>query len=120
MVFDEAEDGRGYRVLIILRILGRNDNKMVFSDGTKEAVTALNNFMDTYDGIAQYRVVQDMPDSWQMSVAADTQYFDRIEQTLLHALKDRFPQINCFELKRLDRLEVDTSGKIRTFVSKIT
>ena len=67
----------------------------------------------------QYRVIQDMPDSWQVSVAADTKYFDRIEKTLLHALKERFPQISHFEIKRLDRIEVDASGKIRTFGSKI-
>lgn len=119
-VFEEAEGGRGYKVRKIVRILGRNDDKMVFKDGKIEPVTALNNFMDTYEGIVQYRVVQDMPDFWQVSVAADKQYFDRIEQTLLHALKGRFPQISRFEIQRLDRIEVDSSGKIRTFVSKIT
>jgi len=120
VVFEETEDGRGNRVRRIVRILGRNDDRMVFSDGTKEPVTALHVVMDTFEGIVQYQVVQDTPDSWQVSIAADAQYFGDIEQILFHALKVRFPQINRFELKRLDRLEVDTSGKIRTFVSKIT
>jgi hypothetical protein len=93
---------------------------MVFKDGKKEPVAALNDFMDIYEGIAQYRVVQNMPDSWQVFIVAAAQYFDKIEQTLLHALMSRFPQINHFEIKRLDRIEVDSIGKIRTFVSKIT
>jgi len=119
VVFEEAEDRRGFRVRKIVRILGRNGDKMVFSDGTEEPVTALNNFMDTYEGIAQYRVVQDRLEFWRVYVAADTRYFDRIEQILLYALKKRFPQISRFEIKRLDRIEVDASGKIRTFISKL-
>jgi len=120
VVFKETEGIRGNKIRTIVHILGRYKDKMVFKDGKEEPVTALNNFMDTYEGIAQYRVVQDMPDSWRVSVAADIQYFDRIEQTLLHALKGRFPQISRFDIKRLDRIKVDSSGKIRTFVSKIT
>jgi phenylacetate-CoA ligase len=120
VVFEEKEDRRGYKVRKIERILGRNDDKMVFKDGKKEPVAALNDFMDIYEGIAQYRVVQNMPDSWQVFIVAAAQYFDKIEQTLLHALMSRFPQINHFEIKRLDRIEVDSIGKIRTFVSKIT
>jgi phenylacetate-coenzyme A ligase PaaK-like adenylate-forming protein len=119
VVFEEAEDNRRNRVRRIVRILGRNDDLMVFSDGTKEPVTALNVVMENFEGITQYRVVQDMPDSWQVFVVADAHCFGGIEQTLLHGLKNRFPKISRFELKRLDRLEVDTSGKIRTFVSKI-
>jgi len=119
VVFEEVEDKRGQRVRRITKIFGRNDDRMYFSDGTSQPCTALYDVMNQYESIIQYRVVQNSTDVWHLSVVADPLKWTVIESDLLYRLEKRFPQINRFNFKRLDRLEVDNSGKIRTFVSKM-
>jgi phenylacetate-CoA ligase len=119
VVFEETEDMAGKSARRITRILGRREDHIVFADGTTEPYTTLYAMMDPYEGIEQYRVVQETPDTWHLFVVADGNYLHGIQDELLQDLKRRFPRIVSCKISSSNCLEIDASGKIKAFVSKV-
>jgi phenylacetate-CoA ligase len=109
--------GSGWRTLH--HIKGRDEDFATLPDGSRLSFNSFYEVVYGYDRIDQFRVVQRRRDSFEIVIAASTEYVDSIREAMLHRLQERFPPEITFQIRRVDRIEPDASGKLRRLVSEV-
>ena len=119
MVFKTVEDVDGNISRRLTQVIGREDDLMVMSDGSKRRPDVFDTVLENYSHIFQYRIVQHSLYFFEILIAADETYLMTIRNELLQNLKERFPIGTEFEIKHVDQIKPDQSRKLRMFISKV-
>ena len=119
VVFDTRPSGDGVTRRRLTQIIGRDSDYAILPDGSHRLSHDFSRVINRFEGIAQYRAVQQRQGSFRIMVVADARYFEGIHDELQHEFQSAFPREVNFEIVRVDQLEADPSGKLRTLVSEI-
>lgn len=115
-----TKDPEGKTEKRISKIIGRDNDYIILPDGTKKTYHHLYDDIERRFGeIWQFQFIQKTISYYQVKIAAKEAYFDKIKNQFIDFLYTKFPK-NCrFELLRVDFIEPDPGGKIRTIISEI-
>jgi phenylacetate-CoA ligase len=113
---DGADDDKPYR---LTRIIGRDEDYVLLSDGTQRSFHDFYEVMHNYPEIVQFRIKQPEVDLFQILVVADTVYLSGIRNDLLHRLQKKFPPTVTFEIIQVDQINLDPNGKLKRVVSEV-
>lgn len=112
-----ASDARGWRH--IRNIEGREDDCAILPDGSRVPFHPFYEVMDRYLAVRQFRVVQKERDAFEVTVAADQDYFVSISDELKGNLMQQFPQGIRFDVHRVEAIGPDPTGKLRMLISEV-
>lgn len=115
--YRDGTDGNPQRTLA--QIIGRDNDYALLADGTRLPPHDLYKVIAKYEDIAQFRIIQKGQSLFHILIVGDTSYFLSIRDDLIHRLQEKFPPTVGFEVFQVERIEPDSHGKIRTFVSEI-
>lgn len=118
-VFQNVEDDDGEVSRRLTQIIGRDDDLIVMPDGSKHRHNVFNPILRGYSNIYQYRIIQRSLSFFDIFIAADDAYLVTIHDEILQNLKNEFPPGVKFEIKQVDQINPDPSGKLRKFVSEV-
>jgi phenylacetate-CoA ligase len=113
----KGANGSGRRRIV--QIVGRDCDLLRLPDGTQRTFQSFADIMHENVGIRQFRVVQKTPTLFHILINAAPSYLLQIEADLMGRLQARFPNTVRFEIIPVDRIEPDTSGKLRWLVSEV-
>ena len=104
----------------ISQIIGRDNDYIILPDGSiKTSFYLTYDIARKFDGIWQFKIIQKTKTYYHIKIAADQDYFAKIEELFVDLLYTKLPK-NCnFDLLRVDFIEPDPSGKIQIFVSEL-
>jgi phenylacetate-CoA ligase len=103
----------------LTQVIGRENDYVILSDGTRRPAHDLRMIVSKYESIVQFRIVQQTWSLFQVLVVADDNYFLSIRDGLERQLQERFSQEVIFECVQVDRIDPDPNGKIRVLVSEV-
>jgi phenylacetate-CoA ligase len=104
----------------ISKIIGRDDDYIILPDGSiNSSYYFSNGIAQQFNKIRQFKVIQKTKIYYQVKIATDQNYFNKIDRQFKYFLNKRFPKNCYFEILRVDFIEPDPSGKLRSFVSEI-
>ena len=119
VTFEYADGIRHNDYRIITQIIGREDDKAVLPDGTQVSFHVFYEVMDQYSDIFQFRILQRTRSLFQILVVANSEYLRNIKDDMIQNLQERFPPSIKFDIRNVDRIEADPSGKIRMLISEV-
>jgi len=106
----------------LTKIIGRDNQFAKLSDGTMLSNHDFNVVIEEFYKIIQFRIIQKESDYFQILIAADVDYFNNIKDDLLNDLNKIRTKVKVnlvIEIVRVEKIETDENGKIRTFVSEL-
>ncbi len=109
----------GETVRVIDRIIGRQDDVVSLPNGRSLTYLDFYEIMDVYPGVGHFRITQHSEDRFLLEVVADESYFQAITPELLSKLKALSTVTLYFDMRLVDRIAPDPSGKRRMLVSKV-
>ena len=117
--YDKVKCLSGAMCLKLKRIIGRENDFALLPDKTRIPAHDLYKLVAKFDDIVQYRIVQRNLNLFEILIVADTPYFLSIREEVMGKLRKRFPLTVNFEVKQVNKIDPDPTGKIRTFVSNV-
>jgi phenylacetate-coenzyme A ligase PaaK-like adenylate-forming protein len=113
-----AQNERGETVRVIDRIVGRQDDIVRLPDGSVLTYLDFYDLRYGYPGLQQLRVTQTGPLAFLVELVADPEYLREVRSDLLARLSRLSAQPLQFELRRVDQIAPDSSGKLRMLVAE--
>ena len=114
-----SEDKDGEIKTKILKIIGRDEEKIILRNGTMQSFHNFDQTIKKYEGIFQFRVIQKAVDYFLLYIFTDNDYFDSIKDPILKELEEKFPKYCKFDIFRTGPMKPDPNGKLRRFVSEV-
>lgn len=103
----------------ITEIFGRDDDTIIFPDGTKKTYHTIIDIIYYYKDIQQFRFTQRKIDEILIEFECNGDYFHQVKNLILQELKEKVsPHIN-FEIIQREKILPDSSCKTKRFVSLI-
>lgn len=118
-IYTEEWTSEGLCVRKLSQVIGRDDDYAVLSDGSMRTFNTFYETMHGFHDIRQFRVIQKEPDHFQILLAGEPAYIDRISGDLIMQLHAAFPPSVRFELVPVEGIEPDSSGKMRMLISEV-
>lgn len=118
-ITDTIIDSKGAPEKIISKVLGRDDDRIILSDGTTRPFHDFYEIMDRFNEIMQFRIIQKTKSYFQIKVVTEENYFKEIYNQIMDLLYIKFPKCCKFELLRVDLIEPDPNGKLRMLISEL-
>lgn len=118
-VFRYGEDSEGRPSRRITQIIGRDNDYAVLPDGTRRPATDFYKLVSVYEDIGQFRIIQKTRDHFEVLIVADPAYFLKIRDELQEQFHQKFPSVESFEILRVDKIDADPNGKLRTLISEV-
>ena len=121
-IFEYADNLNGFRTRRLTKIIGRDNQFATLSDGTMLSNHDFNVVIEDYNRILQFRIIQKEADFFRILIAADMDYYNNIKDDLLddlNKIKGKLKVNLVIEIVRVDKIEPDETGKIRTLVSEL-
>ena len=106
----------------LIKIIGRDNQFAKLSDGTMLSNHDFNVVIEDFFKILQFRIIQKNPDYFQILIAADMDYYNSIRDDLLNDLNKIKTKVKVnivIETVRVEKIDPDENGKIRTLVSEL-
>jgi phenylacetate-coenzyme A ligase PaaK-like adenylate-forming protein len=120
VIFEDSVDVNGEAIRKIVKIVGRDDDVAVLSDGRLITWKEFYEALDVFLGLSQFRIIQTTFDNFEILLATDKAYFDQYQGEIIERLK-AFCGVNLsYALKLVDSIPQDPNGKIRFLISKVT
>jgi phenylacetate-CoA ligase len=113
------QNDRGENVRVIDSIIGRQDDLAPLPDGRCLTYLDFYELMDVYPGIGRFRVRQREPDLFILELVSSADYFRGIEREPRERLRLLSPLPLRFEIRQVDDISPDPSGKMRMLVSEV-
>jgi phenylacetate-CoA ligase len=111
------QNAAGETVRVIDRIVGRQDDLVRLPNGRILTYLDFYDLRYGYPGLAQLRVTQRAPLSFLVEVAAEPGYFGDVREDMARRLR-RLSELPLeFELRRVEHISPDPSGKLRMLVA---
>lgn len=119
VTYSLRKNAHGETVRVIDRIVGRQDDVAPLPDGRLLTYLDFYEIMDVYPGVERFRIRQLAPDGFDLEVVAGQEYYGNIHGELLTKLQalSRLPL--RFNVRRVERIDPDPSGKMRMLVSEV-
>lgn len=120
-ICQKLNDSDSGTVLRLTKIDGRDNDAVLVPEGSPRPLHPLDfqKVMNSYQQIHQYRVVQKTNQQIQILVSAEPGYFDKIRGPIQSSLQEHFPSEFNFEIRRVESIQPDPSGKLRMFISQV-
>lgn len=112
-----SQSGRGLHV--IQEVIGRQTDFLVRSDGTIMHALAGIYILRAIDGIAEFKVVQHTTRHLEVQVVTDPRWRPEAEQTIVSQFRKRLGDDLNVEVKLVDSIPPEASGKYRYIVSHV-
>ena len=109
----------GETVKVIDRIIGRQDDIAYLPDGRCLTYLDFYEVMDLYPGVQRFRIRQQAPDRFLIDLVANPDYYSTIQRPLLTKLKALSPLCLNFDIRLVEKIDPDPSGKRRMLVSDV-
>jgi phenylacetate-coenzyme A ligase PaaK-like adenylate-forming protein len=113
------ENGHGETIRVIDRIVGRQDDIAHLPDGRFLTYLDFYEILDVYAGIDHFRVRQLEPGGFVVELVTTRDYYNSIKQELSTKLQALSSLPLKFELRLVDCINPDMSGKRRILVSEV-
>lgn len=113
------QNAAGETVRVIDRIIGRQDDIAHLPDGRFLTYLDFYDLRYGYGGLRHIRVTQHSPLFFLVEVVAAPDYFQSIREDLAHRLRKLSTIPVEFEIRLVERIDPDPSGKMRMLVSKL-
>jgi phenylacetate-coenzyme A ligase PaaK-like adenylate-forming protein len=113
------QNAHGETVRVIDRIVGRQDDIALLPDGRYLTYLDFYEVMDIYPGVQRFRIRQHAADSFLIELVAGQDYYRSIQGELLTKLQALSPLPLRFEIRLVERIDPDPSGKMRMLVSEV-
>jgi phenylacetate-CoA ligase len=114
-----VQDNRGKPVKVIDRIIGRQDDLASLPDGRFLTYLDFYEIMDVYSGVKRFRIRQRAPDLFLIELVAEVEYYRRIQEELATKLRALSHHPLRFEVRLVEEMTPDPSGKMRILVSEV-
>jgi phenylacetate-CoA ligase len=118
VIFERQRQGDGTSERRLTRIVGRDSDHALLSDGTPVSPNDLDEIMLEYPDINQFQVVQKAPGELRVLVVTDLGRFVQVRSDLIRRFRKRFADQLSIDVVRLDAIDPDASGKLRTVISE--
>jgi phenylacetate-CoA ligase len=109
--------GRGLEVLDA--VVGRQTDFIVAADGRIMHALAVIYVLRAIPGVAQFKLVQHAVDQMEVQVVPDSRWSDAAREAVLSGLRARLGPTLQIDLKLLDAIAPEASGKYRYVVSHV-
>jgi len=109
--------GRGLAVLDA--VVGRQTDFIVAADGRIMHALAVIYVLRTIPGVAQFKLIQHAVDQMEVLVVPDARWSDTAREAVLNGLRARLGPTLQIDLKLLDAIAPEASGKHRYVVSHV-
>jgi len=119
VVFQKVENENTGILRRVTQIIGRNEDFILLRDGTKRSPLDLTHILQPYSQIFQFQIIQVSQNHFKLLAVADSAYLDFIHDQLLRKFEEMLSKLASFEICQVDRIEPDSSGKTRRFISKL-
>ncbi len=119
VVYSLRQNAQGETVRVIDRIVGRQDDMALLPDGRFLTYLDFYEIMDVYPGVERFRIRQHAPDGFLVELVTKPDYYRSIGEALQSKLRalSSFPLY--FDVRIVDSIDPDPSGKMRILVSEI-
>jgi phenylacetate-coenzyme A ligase PaaK-like adenylate-forming protein len=119
-IFEDCVNTNGETIRKIVKIIGRDDDVAVLSDGTRIIFLQFYDALYRFTGLNQFRVVQTEFEKFEVFLVTEQAYFDQHQGEIIERLKTFCGKHLSYELKLIDSIPQDPNGKIRFLISKVT
>jgi phenylacetate-CoA ligase len=109
----------GRTLPLIERVNGRIDDLIMLKDGRLLNRHFFNNFMTHYTEVDEYRIIQEDWNYLRVIFAVREEYFQQTRDRFKRDFQGIFPSSMKVELERVDEIPPESSGKLRTIISKV-
>lgn len=109
--------GRGLDVLDA--VVGRQTDFVVAADGRIMHALAVIYVLRAIPGVAQFKLIQHAVDQMEVQVVPDARWNDAAREAVVHGLRARLGATLNIDLKLLDAIAPEASGKHRYVVSHV-
>jgi len=109
----------GETVRVIDRIIGRQDDIAHLPDGRFLTYLDFYEVMDLYPGVRRFRIRQQAPDRFRIDLVASPELYRAIKDELMAKLLALSPFPLHFDIRLVEKIDPDPSGKRRMLVSEI-
>ncbi|WP_031435266.1 phenylacetate--CoA ligase family protein [Methylomarinum vadi] len=111
------KDGRGLHV--IEEVVGRTTDFLIHQNGSiVHALAAIYVLRET-EGVEQFKIIQHDINQFEVLIVKNTLWHDIAFQHIEQKFKERFGNAANIDIRLIDRIEPEASGKIRQVVAKI-
>jgi phenylacetate-CoA ligase len=114
---EAGTDGRGLHV--IAEVAGRQTDFIVREDGTLMHALAVIYVLRAVRGVARFKIIQHTPLNLEVRVVPDAGWEEASGQAVMAGLRARLGQRLNVDLKLVDEIPVEKSGKFRYVVSHV-
>lgn len=115
---EEDKEGRGLH--IIETVLGRSTDFLVHQDGSIVHALAAIYILREISGIEQFRIIQERTDRFEILLVTNSKWKkERNNQSIIHGFQKRFGINTRINIKILDSIPPDPSGKNRQVISLV-
>ena len=112
-----SSDGRGLHVLS--EVIGRTTDFIVRPDGVVMHALAVIYVLRAVEGVAQFKIIQHALRDVEVLIVADTHWTDASHSRVVTGLVSRLGNDVCINLRLVDAIPVEASGKFRHVVSHV-
>jgi phenylacetate-CoA ligase len=114
---EPAAGGQGLHV--IAEVMGRQTDFVVAADGRVMHALAVIYVLRAVPGIAQFKCVQHAPERMEVQIVADARWNETARHAVVTGLRARLGETLQVELRMLDEIPPEASGKHRYVVSHV-
>jgi phenylacetate-CoA ligase len=114
-----GQNVHGETVRMIDRIIGRQDDVAVLSDGRVLMYLDFYDLLAPFVAVERFRVTQRNRDEFLVELVATAEDYSHMRSQVLSTLKTLSPLPLRFEMRRLEAMESDPGGKRRVLVSNL-
>jgi phenylacetate-CoA ligase len=114
---EPAAGGQGLHV--IAEVMGRQTDFVVAADGRVMHALAVIYVLRAVPGIAQFKCVQHAPERMEVQIVADARWNEAARHAVVTGLRARLGETLQVELRMLDEIPPEASGKHRYVVSHV-
>jgi phenylacetate-CoA ligase len=115
-VFEEHRDRSGAIWRRLSEVVGRDNDFAVLADGRQIAAPTLYRSLTAFDRLHQFRIVQEAADRFRLVVAGESDYLSGQQPAMVAAVRDALGAPASIIVERVDRIDLDRGGKLRSFV----
>lgn len=109
----------GRTLPLMSMISGRSDDYAIYENGLMKSP---HNFLGLFDPLAkflyEYQIIQERIDKFTVRVVPNNSFNEKVEQKIKENLLKEFP-VSQIDIKLVDEIQRDKSGKFRAFISKV-
>jgi phenylacetate-CoA ligase len=118
-IFRYRQNARGERLQVIERIVGRQDDIATLADGRVLMYLDFYDILCAYPGVKRFRIRQHELDRFSVELLSTPEYFQSIHSAVRARMQSLSSLPLRFDLKRVDRIDPDPSGKRRILISDV-